>query len=676
MQWFLWILAIALSAGAGLWVYRADKNRAVPYPWLTALLRSLVVLLTFLLLIAPTITIDNNKTQKPIILFLQDNSLSAGNALGTDSNRYQQDAEKLLDRLEDKYRVVKWGFGSNIVSDTIYNYKQGTTDIAGALAKAQEYYGGQNLGAVILATDGRYNQGINPLYQQLSMNSSLYTVGIGDSTTQKDIRITGVYANRYVSLNSQFEIRADFAATLCNGYNNTATISEGGSTLGSNAVNINSDRYDRSMSFVLKATKAGLHHYTIQIPAAEGEVNKANNRRDIFVEVVDEQKNVLILANAPHPDVNAIKEALSGMESYKVTVKTVDNMPANFNEYQAVILHQVPSFRMPQIPQLQTANKPVWYILGNQTHAAALNQMQKLAIINNQGAARDLFAATGNNFNTFTLPQQMQAVIDRMPPLSVSAANVQVNASANVFFTQRDDAKVPLWVLQQGNVPMAMLMGEGLWRWRLYEYKNFGKHDVIDECIRQTVTFLTANANAKPFQVSLPKYMWSDNEAIVMNAYLLNTNNEQINTPEAQVAITDSAGNRQTYNFEKSGNAYRLNIGIRAGGSYNYTATTTLNGKTYTASGSFAVQGVPLELMETGADYRMLYSLARNHNGSLVSYKNISGLYDSITRNENIKPVIQTDTKTAPLVDWKWYFFLILIMAVAEWLLRKYWLAQ
>ena len=80
--------------------------------------------------------------------------------------------------------------------------------------------------------------------------------------------------------------------------------------------------------------------------------------------------------------------------------------------------------------------------------------------------------------------------------------------------------------------------------------------------------------------------------------------------------------------------------------------------------------------METGADYRLLYSLAQKYSGSFVPYTSVGTLYDSITANERIAPVIQTETRTAPLVDWKWYFFFILLLAVAEWLLRKYWLAQ
>jgi hypothetical protein len=221
-----------------------------------------------------------------------------------------------------------------------------------------------------------------------------------------------------------------------------------------------------------------------------------------------------------------------------------------------------------------------------------------------------------------------------------------------------------------------MLIGEGLWRWRLYEYKNFGNHNVIDECIRQTISFLSVNNNDKPFRVALPKYVWSDQESISLNAYLLNANNEQVNTSDVTLNIADSAGKKQNFSFERSGNAYRINIGVWAGGTYNYVASTSYNGKTYTATGSFVVESMPLELLESGADYPMMYSLAGKYNGSFVPAANIQSLYDSITKNVNIKPVIQSNTETVPLVDWKWFFFLILLFAVVEWLLRKYWMAQ
>ena len=680
MQWMYWLIAIVLSGGAGYWVYTKDKQRAVPQPWLTALLRGLVVFFTLLLILIPAIVITKNITEKPVVLLLQDNSRSVGVALGGDSATYRKNMEALAAKLSDKYKVVQWGFGNTIQNDSIFQYKQNATDISNAIARAQDFFGMQNLGAVILATDGRFNEGENPLYQQVSLHSPVYTVALGDSALQKDIAVLRAYANKTVTLNSEFEIRSDVIATLCNNYNGSVELKEEGSTVSSQPLAIHTDRYDHSVSFTLKATKTGLHHYIIAVPVADGEKNTANNRRDIFVEVADQKKNILIVSASPHPDVNAIKEALSGLETYKLTICTADNFPSSLNDYQVIILHNLPSQRSNVLPQVIASKKPVWFILGNQTNVQALNGAQDLTHVQLALSGNtDAMAAFNTGFNTFTLPQNIQSVIDKMPPLEVPAGNVQVKANSSVLFTQRTNqgtTQTPLWVLQQGSVPTAMLMGDGIWRWRLYEYKNFGKHDVVDECIRQTVSFLAVNNRDKPFTVALPKYVWSDQEAITLNAYLLNANNEQVNSPDAKFTITDSAGRKQNFSFEKSGNAYSLNIGVWAGGTYTYHATTAYNGVDYAANGTFAVESMPLELMESGADYPLLYGIAKKYNGSLVPATNVAALYDSITHNEAIKPVIQTNSETAPLVDRKWYFFLILLFAVGEWLLRKYWLAQ
>ena len=680
MQLIYWLVAIILSSGAGYWVYRSDKRRAVPFPWITSALRSLLVFFTLLLILVPTISITKNIIEKPIVLLLQDDSRSIGEALGNDSIAYRKNVEALVSRLSDQYKVVQWGFGNTFTSDSIFQYRQQATDISAALARAQDFYGTQNLGAVILASDGIFNQGINPLFQQSALHSPLYTVGIGDTTRQKDIAITRTYANKVVTINSDFEIRADIVAELCKGYNNSVVIKEDGNMLASAPLAISSDKYDHAVSYTIKATKAGLHHYVLSVPEAEGEKNTANNRKDVFVDVVEEKKNILIVSAAPHPDVNAIKEALAGIESYKVTVCGADNMPASLAPYNVLILHGLPSSRNNIAPQILASRKPVWFILSNQTNNIAFNSMQELTHTTFVSALpHDVIGNYNPAFNTFTLPQTIGSVTDKMPPLSVPAGDINITPGSNILFTQKDEtasSHAPLWILQQGVVPTALLAGEDIWRWRLYEFKNFNQHSVIDECIRQTVAFLAANNNEKPFTVSLSKYVWSDQEPITMNAALLNASNEQVNTPDVQLTVTDSAGKKQDFSFERNGSAYSLNLGIWAGGTYTYVAKTTYNDKAYTAAGSFVVESIPLELMESGADYALLYGLAKKYNGGFVAAANVSSLYDSISHNEHVKPLIQTNTETVPLVDRKWYFFLILLIAVAEWLLRKYWLAQ
>ena len=673
-----WLLSVIIALGAAFWVYKADQRRAVPLPWLTALLRGLVILSALLLVLVPDVVITKHTTERPVIFVLHDNSVSAGIALGKDSASYRNNITSLIQKLGDKYRVVQRGFGDHVREDSLHTYDRQGTDIAAALDHAEEYYGTGQTGAMILATDGRFNIGANPLYRQTAFEGAIYTVALGDSSREKDLRISRTYANRTASLNSSFEIRADIIAELCKGYSNNVTLKEGNEIIGSAAMPVNGDRFDRSVSFSIKATKEGLHHYTLSLPEATGEKNTTNNRRDIFVEVTNETKKILIAAAAPHPDVNALKDALSSSGTYEVKLCDADNIPASLSGYDAVILHGLPSARTRIANAITASRKPFWLILTQQTDMAAVNTLNTLThtgITPAQG--HDAVLTYSNTFNAFTLPQRIAVIADKMPPLTTYAGNVQAAPGSNVLFTQRTAAGLaPAWVMQQSAVPTAILAGEGIWRWRMYEYKNFDGHEVIDECIRQTVAFLCANNSERQFDVAMPRHIWSDQEPVSLTARLLNANNEQVNTADVQLTITDSAGRKQQYTMERSGTGYNLNTGIHAGGRYSYTARTNYNGKELSAAGSFVVESIPLELMSTGADFGMLYNLAHEHNGSFATAGNVASLYDSIVANQNIKPVILTSSESVPLIDRKWYFIIILALAVAEWLLRKYWLAQ
>ncbi len=676
MQWMFWVLAFFVSLGAGYMVYRSDVKRGAPYPRVTAALRTVVWLLVFLLLLAPSVVVTKHETEKPVIVFLQDNSLSVANGLKGDTASYRRHAAELISRLEEQYRVDNWGFGGDVrMTDSLFTYTQPATDIAAALEKIHDIYTEQNLGAVILASDGRFNQGSNPLFHQPAISAPVYTVGLGDTAVQRDIRIARVYANEKVPRNSRFEVRTDIIAQLCKGFRGHLRLSKDGQVIAASDIMIGSDRYDASLSFQVTAETPGVHHYVLQVSPAEGEEHLTNNRKDFFVEVIDDKKKVLIAAAAPHPDIRAIRDALAGTENYTITVRTTGDLPQDIEAYDAVVLHNIP---VAATQQAALKTMPVWFIAGAGMHIPVLNQLQNAAVFAPGAGMRDVRPEYNPSFYQFILPSDIRAVTDKMPPLHVSAGPIQLSPDAEALFVQqhRSGAVEPLWWLRQGSRPVALLAGTGLWRWRMYEYRHFKQHAVVDECIRQTVSFLTANTKEKPFRATLPKHVWSDQEPVILQAYLLNANNEQINTPEAELVVTDSAGRQQTYSFERAGSTYRLHAGIMPPGSYVYTAGTVYRDQRYTDKGHFVVTGTPPELMETGADYSLLYGLAQHYNGSFVAWQQTDALYDSITRHAQIKPVIRTVTESLPLIDRKWYFFLLLLVAAGEWLLRKYWMAQ
>jgi hypothetical protein len=359
--------------------------------------------------------------------------------------------------------------------------------------------------------------------------------------------------------------------------------------------------------------------------------------------------------------------------NFHLTVRMIDNLPNSIQEYQAVILHGLPTGNGLPAP-LAEVHKPCWYIVTPQVNLPLLNQAQTAARLEG-GGMQDITAVFHTRFAAFNVPAHIQALFDKLPPLIGPIGSLKAAPNTEHLLLRKTD-NTPLWLFQDGQSPTVLLDGEGLWRWRLYEYKNTGQHTVIDELIRQTLVFLTANKQEKPFRVLLPKYLWSDQEPITLKAYLYNANQEPLNTPDAMFIITDSSGRKKNYQWERQGNGYRLNLGIWASGTYSYSSQVTYQSKNYTDVGKFVVENTPVELLETGADYPFLSILAHKYDGALVPYTHISSLYDSIRNNPLMKPLLQSRTETIPLVDKKWYFFLILLVAVTEWLLRKYWLAQ
>lgn len=664
----LWILALLSILALGYLTWRSDKRRAVPYPWLTAGLRALLLTLVWALILAPGISIKRTETRQPVIVFLQDESASVPLALKGDTTAYTAAAQSLIKRLGEKFRVVTWGFGSSVRSDSLFRYRDGTTDISAPLARVRDFYGSQNLGAVILASDGRFNQGLHPLYQNLSWQAPVYAVSIGDTAVAKDLRITAVYAPRRVAKDAQVEIRVDLVAARLAGFNGSLRLREGNAELGRSSLSIPADRFDRAFSFSVKPGAAGLHHYTIEAEPAPGELNRSNNRKDVFIEVTETRKRIVLAAAAPHPDLAAIREALSGTDAYSLTTRIGSGLPAPA-EYDVLILHGLPTGAAGEVP----ANKAVWYIVAQTTgrftsSAASAIQLQPAAV-------RDAYPELNTSFSAFTLPPGTAALAGRLPPLSIPAGSLTPAGNTQSLFNDKSGSQ-GLWFVQPGTAPQAILLGEGLWRWRLYEYRYTQSHAVVDECIRQTIALLAANPTDAPLRVELPKYEWSDGENIAFNAYLLNAAGQQVTTPDISLALTDSSGRKQAFSFERSGTGYRLNIGQLPPGSYRYAAAAKHEGRELRANGAFIVVNVPLESLETGADFPLLNSLAREYGGAAVSSAQMASLYDSIASNVNVRPVLEERELHIPLVDWKWYFFLILIVAAAEWLIRKYWLAM
>jgi hypothetical protein len=640
------------------------------------MLRFLTGFLTAALLLAPAFTFKKHEVEKPLLIWLQDASTSMATALKADSSTYRTTATKLQEDWKNDYTVVPLSFGSQVSQGNIFSYQQASTNIADAIDAVVEQYSDRNIGAIIIASDGIYNEGMDPMYAPLPAGIPVFTIALGDSTIPKDIAVTRTFANKTVALNSSFEVIGDIRADRLTNVETEAQLLHNGKVIAKSPIKVDKERFIHSVRFEVEATEKGMQRYTLVIPQVKEEQNISNNKRDFFVDVIDEQTKILIWARAPHPDITAIAAALEGVAQYKVTINSGGTFPADINSYATAILHQIPDVGGDLPPALKSI--PTWYILGSQSNINAFNKIQQLLQISGGGRPNEVLPVYNASFSYFTLPTGVREQLSKMPPLFAPYGTYKLAADAQVLLKQQIGAvatEFPLWALRTGAKPEAVTAGEGIWRWRMYEYKNTQKHEVVDELIRQTVSLLSVKKDNRPFRIFTDKTVMSDNESIYLYAELRNANNELINTPEVKLSISDSSGAELNYVFEKSGNSYRLNVGLLAPGTYAFKGNTQVNGTTYSSEGRFIIESVPLESLRTHADYEVMYKLASRSNGSFFTKETMQYLSDSLSAHASIKPIIHTHESAQPLIDKKWLFFLILLFASAEWLLRKLWSA-
>jgi ribosomal protein L17 len=240
-----------------------------------------VSILSFLLL-SPLIKTVNREVEKPVIIVAQDNSQSL--IIGKDSSfyrtEYKKKLQKLIDELGDKYEVRSYSFADKVKelgnTDSLkFNEKQ--TDISSLFDEIETRYSNRNVGAIILASDGLYNKGSNPVYTSSKIKIPVYTIALGDTTAKKDLILSKAEHNRIAYLGNKFPVEIEIDAKQFKGKTTTLTMSKGDINLFTQTVNISTDAYRTTIPVILEAKETGLQHYRIKLSPLPDEVSLANN---------------------------------------------------------------------------------------------------------------------------------------------------------------------------------------------------------------------------------------------------------------------------------------------------------------------------------------------------------------------------------------------------------------
>jgi hypothetical protein len=676
--WFS-IFCVLLGGLYAFLLYRKEDKFDAISPWLVKLMagfRFLLVTILAFLLLSPFIKTLFNKVEKPVIIIAHDNSSSI--LLNKDSafykNEYLEKLKTLKNNLAETYEVKDYTFGENLKEGNQINYTQKVTSLSNVFEELNNKFYNKNVGALILASDGIFNQGSNPIFNT-GVEFPVYTIAMGDTSVQRDIIVNEVIHNKLTFLGNQFPIEISAITNQCVNQNTELTITHNGKQLFTKQYDISSERFLINENVLFEAEKVGVQHYKISLSTIEGEISYVNNVKDIYIEVLDGRQNILILANSPHPDIKALKLSIESNENYKVTSQLLDEFDGKTESYSLVIVHQVPRNIAPSLQKIIDGNISILYVLGNQTSIVTYNSLNLgLKINKSRNKFNEVLPTVTDNFPLFTLTEPTIKEISNFPPVTGPFGTYQLKLNAYTLLNQKIgsvNTENPLMVFFQNNGKKSgILTAEGIWKWRMQDFLNNKNHQVFDELINKTVQFLSVKEDKSKFRI-FTKNNYFENEEIQFNAELYNDSYELDNTPEIKIDLIERDGDQYNFIFNKTNTSYILNAGILSPGYYNYKAQVNLGAKEYVENGKFQIKPLLLEANNTIANHQLMQNIAEKFGGKLYYPKQIDKILKEINTNSNISSIIYEENDLKELISLKWIFFVLLSLLSLEWFLRK-----
>lgn len=627
-------------------------------------LRFLGIFLALCLLLEPLIKHVINRTEKPIIAVAMDNSQSVL-ARSHDSTELVQHLNRLVTAIESEgLEATTFTYNDSL------SFSYPRTNLYSLLQEVEDEMEGRNWVGTVLFSDGIFNQGTSPLYKPSLVPQFL--VGLGDTIPPRDINISRVLYNRITYKGNETPIRVEVSQ---NGFDNRRielVLKENGVTLSQQQLTL--EDQIQEVEFVVKSDEERLRKLTVSTAVLDDEFIPENNQSDLFIEVIDGRQKILIVANNPHPDVKAIREALSATDNYEtaVYIPSLDQeTPTEI--YDVVIYHGAFSGPLSFEPK---ENPGIWYILNRQSSLNALNRALPFVTIQRRGSQPDNVTGVFNqSFSKFKLPDE-ERLMEDFPPIEVPFGEYKLNGPVESAIFQRvgsvSTKKPLLTFFDDGSQKRALLMGQNIWKWKLQEAAIDGSSRQFQDLISKTIQFLSVKNDKSRFRFQTRGNTFSNLEPIQFDSEVYNTIYERTYGNKISLTIRSEDGETTDFEFIDSEFKSSFNVPPLTSGLYTYTASVKMGEDSFSDRGQFLVEEINREYLSLAADHNLLMGMAKRTNGQYIHHSNIDLLMDEIVARD-FKSIIRSSESFFPLLQSRWMLAIILLLFSFEWLLRKYW---
>lgn len=666
--YFLLFTSLVFSAVVAFYQYLYKADSQLKINWLLAFFRFISVLLLLVLVINPVISTKTNEINKIPLAIVSDNSSSIRELKANDKALELAQKLKTNSVLKEKFEIQHYAFDNEFKAGINLDFKGKQSNIDVAAQNLKQLH--KNIFyPVVLLTDGNQTIGNDYVYS-FQETAKVYPVVLGDTTTNFDCKINQVNANKYAFLKNKFPVEVFVQYNGNKPLNASFTIEKGNTKVYSQKISFTKTSKVQSFQVLLEADKVGIQKYKASLSASLIEKNKYNNVKNFAIEVIDQRKEIALVADITHPDISALKRAIESNVQRKVTL-IKPNEFNNLNKFNLLILYQ-PNINFKSIID---ANKNLkintFIITGLNTDFNFINLIQSDLEFKMSQQKEDFNANYETTFNLFA---QKDIQFSSLPPLQHKFGKIIEKSSLNTLLRSQVNGVAfdnPILTFsEKGANRTAYFLGENIWKWRLESHLSSQSFDNFDQFIDRIIQYLSTNSSKKALIVEHESF-YNSGEIIEIFAQYFNKNYELDENANLVIQLINNRTKKtKNYNFSKINQGYVVKFDGLEHGSYAFKVRETNSNAIY--SGSFEVLDFDVEKQFVNPDQEKLAQLALQNKGELFYPNQIEQLIIRLTEKGTYLPIEKSVVKTTPLIEWITLLILLIISLASEWFIRKY----
>ncbi|GHC47019.1 hypothetical protein [Roseibacillus persicicus] len=327
-DWPIWTVAVgvSLSVEAILGLYRYERSAVAPGRSRTLIsLRFAALAVLVWILVEPTWvrTVTRDREQE-IVVVLDDSASMDLQDEGEELTRGEI-AEKvladsgLMEKLEENFRVRQVRAARSVLAHNAKRedgWKQ-ATDLAAALGSVLEQVPPDELGGVVLLSDGRHNRPaqVEETARRFGiLDAPIGSVAIGRAEPPKDAAVLRVSAPEAIHLGDRMRVSAGLKFDGYSGQKAKVLLTRAGELLEEREISVPQKNHREEVRFVLTPEAGGVGDFRIEIAPLEGERFSDNNGWDFETSITDARTNVLLIDRHPRWEFRYLRNLFYGRD--------------------------------------------------------------------------------------------------------------------------------------------------------------------------------------------------------------------------------------------------------------------------------------------------------------------------------------------------------------------------